>query len=65
VKDLLYFQIDKDTDLSKLLAKGADEEFDRCLRSLAEVAKKCPKLIIDSIMYWRKSKREDSTGGLN
>lgn len=69
LKDLLYVNLDRDEDLSRFIAEGHDPNFDSTLTSLALVSKNCPKLfngtnnrVIDSIMYWRKSKKTDTTG---
>ncbi|KAI8847119.1 hypothetical protein BC829DRAFT_251919 [Chytridium lagenaria] len=49
-----------DSDLSVPLRSGVDPEFDGLLCGLGSVAKHCPKLIIDCVMVWRKSKSEKS-----
>ncbi|KAI8911076.1 cell morphogenesis N-terminal-domain-containing protein [Gorgonomyces haynaldii] len=59
VKTLVYVNLDKDEDLSQSLMKGNDTEFDNILSSLSASAKHCPKVMIDSIMFWRKSKTDD------
>ncbi|KAL5035352.1 hypothetical protein BDV3_005299 [Batrachochytrium dendrobatidis] len=60
VDSLLSYQLDRDTDISSPLNPGVDLAFDRLLYSIASIAKCCPKLIIDSIMVWRKSKGDQS-----
>lgn len=49
LRELLYTSLDRDEDLSKLIAKGRDPNFDATLQSLASVAKNCPKLYIITI----------------
>ncbi|KAH9273162.1 hypothetical protein BASA83_004451 [Batrachochytrium salamandrivorans] len=56
VQSLLYIKLDRDEDISRPLNAGADPAFDRLLVSIGSISKHCPKLIIDSIMVWRKSK---------
>lgn len=42
-----------------LLAEGnGDDQFDKIISSLGYIARKKPKPIIDSVMFWRKSKSE-------
>ncbi|KAJ3109558.1 Cell morphogenesis protein PAG1 [Phlyctochytrium planicorne] len=53
-----------DSDLSVPLRPGVDPEFDGLLSGLGSVAKHCPKLIIDCVMVWRKSKSEKSADDL-
>ncbi|KAJ3416925.1 hypothetical protein HDV05_007983 [Chytridiales sp. JEL 0842] len=38
------------------LSPGVDKEFDGILYGLSSASKFCPKLLVDSIMVWRKSK---------
>nr|KAJ3422130.1 Cell morphogenesis protein PAG1 [Polyrhizophydium stewartii] len=59
VGSLLYVHLDRDEDISAPLKAGADPAFDRLLSSIGSIAKHCPKLIIDSIMVWRKSKGDN------
>ncbi|OBA19876.1 transcriptional activator leucine zipper [Metschnikowia bicuspidata var. bicuspidata NRRL YB-4993] len=42
----------------ELLAEGVDLQFDEIIFSLGYIAKKKPKQVIDSVMFWRKSKSE-------
>ncbi|KAM9912511.1 hypothetical protein OXX69_002489, partial [Metschnikowia pulcherrima] len=42
----------------ELLAEGVDSQFDEIIFSLGYIAKKKPKQVIDSVMFWRKSKSE-------
>ena len=37
---------------------GVDPKFDRLLWTLGDIARQKPKPLIDTIMYWRKSKGE-------
>lgn len=41
-----------------LLAEGVDPQFDKIVSSLGYVARRKPKPVIDSVMFWRKSKSE-------
>lgn len=42
----------------EILAEGVDLEFDHIISSLGYIAKRKPKPVIDSVMFWRKSKSE-------
>lgn len=42
----------------ELLAEGVDPQFDNIVASLGYIAKRKPKPVIDSVMFWRKSKSE-------
>lgn len=41
-----------------LLAEGLDPQFDKIVSSLGYIARRKPKPVIDSVMFWRKSKSE-------
>ncbi|EPY53823.1 morphogenesis protein Mor2 [Schizosaccharomyces cryophilus OY26] len=41
-------------DAIRLLRKGHDEEFDRCIQALIGLATKKPVAVIESLLYWRK-----------
>lgn len=41
-----------------LLGEGADPLFDKIIASLGYIARKKPKQVIDSVMFWRKSKSD-------
>ncbi|TPX59464.1 hypothetical protein PhCBS80983_g02476 [Powellomyces hirtus] len=59
VNTLIYTQpLDREVDLFAPICVGSDSSFDCLLESMGSVAKHCPKLMIDSIMVWRKSKSE-------
>lgn len=42
----------------EILAEGIDIQFDNIVSSLGYIAKRKPKPVIDSVMFWRKSKSE-------
>lgn len=46
------------TRAEQVLGEGADADFDIVVRSLGHIACRRPKPVIDSVMYWRKSKRD-------
>ena len=56
---LIHFVQDGDvyTLVSEIIT-GSDAELDRCVASLASVARFSPRFVIDSIMMWRKSKSD-------
>lgn len=53
-----YAQNPKHLDIDAVLGPGADPEFDNLLMALGHVARRKPKPVVDSVMYWRKSKSE-------
>lgn len=52
--------LDKEKDLSLSVLPGADLEFDAKIMNLANITSHCPKLIIDSIMIWRNTRKSQS-----
>ncbi|KAJ3026727.1 Cell morphogenesis protein PAG1, partial [Rhizophlyctis rosea] len=58
VNGLIYQTLDRELDLYAFIRRGSDPSFDSLLESVGAIAKHCPKLMIDSIMVWRKSKSE-------
>lgn len=54
----LEFPVQKEPPIIDLLAEGVDELFDNVIASLGHIAKREPKPVIDSVMFWRKSKSE-------
>ena len=44
--------------INAVLGEGADPSFDKVLRSLGYIARQNPKPVIDSVMFWRKSRAE-------
>lgn len=57
-RKLAILQTQSEDNIEALLGEGADIELDLILESLGHVARRRPKPVIDSIMYWRKTKRE-------
>lgn len=45
-------------DVTVLLGPGSDLAFDKVLQSLGYIARQNPKPVIDSVMFWRKSRSE-------
>lgn len=56
----LQYSSDEEPPIAEIMGEGADKEFDKVIVSLAYVARKKPKHVIDSVMFWRKSKCETS-----
>lgn len=54
----LECSIRDESQVIDLLAEGSDQQFDKIISSLGYIARKKPKPIIDSVMFWRKSKSE-------
>ncbi|ORY78129.1 cell morphogenesis N-terminal-domain-containing protein [Protomyces lactucae-debilis] len=49
---------DPEPDIMRLLGPGVDPAFDKVLKSLGYIARQNPKPVIDSVMFWRKSRAE-------
>ncbi|CUM64350.1 uncharacterized protein PRCAT00001952001 [Priceomyces carsonii] len=54
----LEYPLTEEPPIVDLLSEGADTEFDQVIVSLGYTARKKPKPVIDSVMFWRKSKSE-------
>ena len=48
--------LDSEPPILELLAEGVDPQFDNMIASLGYIAKREAKPVMDSVMYWRKSK---------
>lgn len=63
-RKLALLQSIPEDSFESILGEGADPEFDMILESLGHVARRRPKPVIDSIMYWRKTKRDQPSVSL-
>lgn len=54
----LEYPLLREPPIIELLAEGVDPHFDNIVSSLGYIAKRKPKPVIDSVMFWRKSKSE-------
>ncbi|KAI5967286.1 TAO3 [Candida margitis] len=54
----LDYSMADETSLFNIFAEGADPQFDKIVESLGYIARRKPKPVIDSVMFWRKSKSE-------
>ncbi|CCG23557.1 Cas4 protein of RAM cell wall integrity signaling network [Candida orthopsilosis Co 90-125] len=54
----LDYSMTDETSLFNIFAEGADPQFDKIVESLGYIARRKPKPVIDSVMFWRKSKSE-------
>ena len=45
-------------DFRKILASGADQTFDKLIKSLSSLATSQQKQVIDAVMRWRRAKIE-------
>lgn len=54
----LEYPLLREPPIIELLAEGVDPQFDNIVSSLGYIAKRKPKPVIDSVMFWRKSKSE-------
>ncbi|KAI5959482.1 TAO3 [Candida pseudojiufengensis] len=57
----LNYPNNNESALFKIFAEGADPQFDKIVASLGYIARRKPKPVIDSVMFWRKSKSEVAT----
>ncbi|EMG46163.1 hypothetical protein G210_3608, partial [Candida maltosa Xu316] len=57
----LDFPLDQEPPILDLIAEGVDPEFDKIVSALGYIARRKPKPVIDSVMFWRKSKSEVAT----
>lgn len=44
--------------IDNIIGAGVDPAFDKLIGSLGSIAKSKPKPVIDSVMFWRKSKSD-------
>ena len=54
----LDYALEEEPPIIDLLAEGVDPQFDKIVESLGYIARRKPKPVIDSVMFWRKSKSE-------
>lgn len=57
----LEYPLNEEPPIIELLAEGVDPFFDNIVSSLGYIAKRKPKPVIDSVMFWRKLKSEVAT----
>lgn len=54
----LGYSVDSEPRIHEILGEGNDPAFDKIIASLGYIARRKPKPVIDSVMFWRKSKSE-------
>lgn len=54
----IEFPLNEEPPIIDLLAEGVDSQFDKIVASLGYIARRKPKPVIDSVMFWRKNKSE-------
>ena len=54
----LDYSVTDESSLFSIFAEGSDPQFDKIVESLGYIARRKPKPVIDSVMFWRKSKSE-------
>ena len=54
----LTYPLDAEPPIVDLLGEGVDQDFDKIIASLGYISRNNPKPVIDSVMFWRKSKSE-------
>ncbi|KTW28436.1 hypothetical protein T552_01699 [Pneumocystis carinii B80] len=64
INTILEYPLDWEPNIAKIVGEGVDPIFDKILKSLGYIARHKPKPIIDSFMYWRKSKLEASIASI-
>lgn len=55
------YPLNEEPPIIDLLAEGVDLQFDKIVASLGYIARRKPKPVIDSVMFWRKNKSEIAT----
>ncbi|RLV93827.1 Cell morphogenesis protein PAG1 [Spathaspora sp. JA1] len=55
---VLEYPISEEPPILDLISEGVDPQFDKIVASLGYIARRKPKPVIDSVMFWRKSKNE-------
>ncbi|KAI9261393.1 cell morphogenesis N-terminal-domain-containing protein [Phascolomyces articulosus] len=55
---ILNMGVDAEVDFRKILAAGADQPFDKLIKSLSSLATSQQKQVIDAVMRWRRAKIE-------
>lgn len=58
IAEALGKPIEREISLPAILGAGVDVEFDALFDSIAHVARKLPKLVIDVVMRWRKAQTD-------
>ncbi len=61
----LYLRLDREVDLAAPFRRRADPAFDRLLDAMGAVSKHAPKLLIDSVVVWRKSRTDSAANDYN
>lgn len=61
----LDYPLNEEPPIVDLLAEGADAQFDKIVSSLGYIARRKQKPVIDSVMFWRKSKSEVASMAAN
>lgn len=64
----LAYNSDSEPPVRDILGRGIDPAFDRAISLLGDTARRNPKPVIDSVMFWRKTKSEaaaQATSALN
>ena len=54
----LSYSLESEPRIAEILGAGNDPAFDKIITSLGYIARRKPKPVIDSVMFWRKSKSE-------
>lgn len=52
------YPLTEEPPIIDLLSEGVDPQFDKIVASLGYIARRKPKPVIDSVMFWRKNKSE-------
>lgn len=64
----MSYSSDSEPPVREILGQGVDPAFDRTISLLGDTARRKPKPVIDSVMFWRKTKSEaaaQATSALN
>ncbi|KAL2761141.1 hypothetical protein ACRALDRAFT_1078419 [Sodiomyces alcalophilus JCM 7366] len=58
LNDCITVPFDPEPQIEQICGPGADPDFDQIITALGHIARPRPKPLIDSIMFWRKSKSD-------
>ncbi|CAN6632790.1 cell morphogenesis protein PAG1 [Trichomonascus vanleenenianus] len=61
----LGYSYESEPNIGEILGEGKDPSFDKIIASLGYIARRKPKPVIDSVMFWRKSKSEATAQAAN
>lgn len=58
INSCLAHPLESEPNIEEICGAGVDPAFDKLIGSLGYIARHKPRPVIDSVMFWRKSKSE-------